>query len=109
MMHGSLGENIVLMSENNNEALHILKRVMVDQPNSLLGLILDLDDMQMRGIQIVAAFKYCKEDIATLVNAGMERDLAMIAYVNKEVPTLRAYPNGAAREASFSRGARIRR
>ena len=47
--------------------------------------VLSLDDMNIRGKQIVHAFDYCDKDIRTFENCVNRRDPNMVMYVNQEM------------------------
>lgn len=47
---------------------------------SLLG----LDDMNIRGDQLVSAYEYCDNDMATLLSCIKQRDVRMVDYVNQQ-------------------------
>lgn len=47
---------------------------------SLLG----LDDMNIRGDQLVSAYGYCDNDMATLLSCIKQRDARMVDYVNQQ-------------------------
>ena len=48
--------------------------------------VLDLDDMNIRGSQIWVAYKdYCKQDLTALKKASFDRDIEMVAKINDEL------------------------
>lgn len=69
------------LSLGNPGALRVCMELMQDQMG--FGLILDLDDMNMRGPQIWIAYKdHCREDLDLFKRLIRERDPDMVATVN---------------------------
>lgn len=86
------------MSEGNPGAVSVIMQLL----ESKLGFvdILSLDDMDMRGPQIWAAFKHhCDCNIEKLREALKTRDAAMVTTVNRECPDRKAVTSGASFEA----------
>jgi hypothetical protein len=81
---GDMLETVVQMSEGNPDAITALAELLKGSGREeAFGLILDLDDMNMRGSQIWVAYSdYCKKDVAKFKAAVRERDAEMIAFVN---------------------------
>ena len=70
------------MSEGNIEAQAILVEVLHDR---LLGghmAILTIDDMNIRGSQIVAGYKYCGNSVGAFLCCVRERDSRMVDAIN---------------------------
>ena len=80
---------ILKMSERNPGGLNVVMSILdlppedVDHFMGPMGLLLDLDDMNIRGSQIWLAYKdHCKEDLPTLVKAIRDRDPQMVKTIN---------------------------
>lgn len=72
---------IAKMSEGNPGASIVLFKLI---ENNEPFLILDLDDMNIRGSQIWVAYKdYCKEDIVKFKQCITERDEKMVDFLNE--------------------------
>ena len=88
----SLDETCVLLAEGNPKVLKFLKMVAMTNHR----LLLDLDDMNMRGMQILAILHFC-DGLFPKFNAMVTtRDDGMIAWVNEQLPHLRAVKRGGA-------------
>lgn len=82
---GSLMETIVLLSEGNPGAVTVLAQIIKEKGQEGLFVILDLDDMNIRGSQIWIAYSdYCDQDIDKLIQACESRDEQMVELVNKQ-------------------------
>jgi hypothetical protein len=77
------GDIAVQMAEGNLGALSVLTKLAKLPNMEGFGLVLDLDDMNLRGSQIYVAWKYhCNEDLEVFKKAVRDRDEAMIETVN---------------------------
>lgn len=92
----TIEKTVELMSENNSLARSILLYSAMVDPR----LILSLDDMNMRGPQIVWAFSYCEKKPAKFIGCVRLRNKEMVEYVNKCAEAMRypvqAVPRGGA-------------
>jgi hypothetical protein len=85
----TIDELRIKMAEGNLGALSVIERLLIVTQRRGIRLLLDFDDMGMRGAQIWAAYQYfAKADLPTLIKALEDRDPAMVALVNKECPNL---------------------
>ncbi len=83
---------ITKMSEGNPGVVRVLCELFKQEHGFML--LLDLDDMGIRGPMIWVAFKdHCKQDVAALAKSCRERDKSMIATVNRNGG--QAVPHGA--------------
>jgi hypothetical protein len=74
---------LIVMAEGNPGAMSVLAKLM-KEPNGVF-LILDLDDMGMRGEQIWIAYKDgCGQDIEAIKDFCRSRDEKIVAIVNRE-------------------------
>lgn len=83
--------NLIMdLAEGNPGAITAMMQLMEacgGDPMEAFMPLLGLDDMNMRGSQIWAGFKYhCKGDAKAFLQCIKDRDPAMIETVNKEVP-----------------------
>lgn len=78
--------HIELMSEEDPTAFDALLQAMTEGMGIFTDVVLNLDDMNIRGEQLAWAFTFADNDITTLQGLAVERDPAMIKYVNKAVP-----------------------
>lgn len=77
----NLRDIIILMAEGNPGALRVLTQL-AGEPVGL-AIIINLDDMNIRGSQIWVAYKdYCRENLHTLIIATRSRDQLMVECVN---------------------------
>lgn len=90
---------VMKMAEGNPGAVTVCGKLMAGDPLGFMAL-LSLDDMDIRGGQIWAAYKdHCGEDIELLRQAIKKRDPSMVATVNRVCPDQKAVTSG----ASFKR------
>ena len=81
-LNGTTLDLLVLMSEGNPGAAKVLTELAKTEPRGLAA-ILHLDEMNMRGAQIWAGLKeYCDGDINKLINAAIDHDPKLVAFVN---------------------------
>jgi hypothetical protein len=73
---------VLKMAENNMDALKIISIPVLRDATKGGRLILNLDEMNMRGDQIVEAFKHCKGNLDAFMAKVDRRDAAMIEAVN---------------------------
>jgi len=79
---------MIKMSEGNSGAATILaylhgELALLNEPPGLLVMLLDLDDMNIRGSQIWVGFKdHCNSDIAWFKRAILARDPDMVDTIN---------------------------
>lgn len=77
----SIEQTVELMAEKNSQARSILYHLATKADPRLL---LSLDDMNMRGVQIVYAFAgFCKANTAKFKTCVRLRNKEMVDYVNK--------------------------
>lgn len=82
----SLQDAIFTMSEGNPGAITVLGWCLKEegQMNFMMGTLLDLDDMNIRGSQIWIAFKdYCGENLDSFIELVKKRDPNMVDMVNQ--------------------------
>ena len=82
----SMQDMIATMSEGNPGGLTTMMKL-IEHAGSGPGLmlVLDLDDMNMRGPQIWVGYKYyCDGDIAKFAKAVRARDPKLVRFVNEE-------------------------
>jgi len=87
-------EVLVLMSEGNPRALHVLTEI-VSKNAVGAQIILDMDDMNIRGIQIEVGVKACLGSIKRFVNMVYHRTPWLVHEINKEVHHHKAVEQGA--------------
>ncbi len=76
---------LVKMSEGNIGAITVLMQLVERDDPAKLMVILDLDDMNIRGSQIWVGFKdACGEDIEAFTTAIKNRDPLMIDKINEQ-------------------------
>jgi hypothetical protein len=81
-------ELLTTMAEGNPGAINVLLKLVKDDPAGMF-LILDLDDMGLRGSQIWVAYKDgCMEDLEKLRAFCKSRDQKIINIVNQQCPDL---------------------
>jgi hypothetical protein len=84
---------IARLADGNEYAVSVLSQL---DRNQLTLTAIDLDDMQMSGAQIVAAYdRFCNKDILHFIRACAERNPTMIAVVNVYVKDRVARQHGA--------------
>ncbi len=91
-------------SEGNPGALRVLMELGRSRPSSITNVILDLDDMNIRGEQIWVAYKdFSKGDIDKFITSVTERNLEMINIINRECPDHKAVKSGYSDRSSDER------
>lgn len=104
-----------LMSEAVPEAKVIYESMMLESTNlnpMKLSPLYALDDMNIRGKQIVYAYEYCDSSLSDFINSVYNRDGKMIGYVNYKIKSNGDYIKGKRKtvpkavhgEASFTGG-----
>jgi hypothetical protein len=81
-----LQDAIFTMSEENPGAITVLGTCLKEQGqmNFMMGTLLHLDDMNIRGSQIWIAFKdYCGENLESFIELVKQRDPNMVDMVNQ--------------------------
>lgn len=79
----SAQEMLLKMAEGNPGGLNVCMQIM-QKGNPLV--LLDLDDMNIRGSQLWVAFKdFAKHDIDVLIKASFDRSQALVDAVNAEI------------------------
>lgn len=73
---------IVEFEEQSIEADVILRALATNHPTDFRKVLIDLDDMQMAGAQIYAAYEFCGHDPNAFIYACAHRDVAMVGHVN---------------------------
>ena len=74
---------LLTMSEGNPGGMTVLGELLKSDANLGFWLVLDLDDMNIRGSQIWVGFKdHCKEDLHTFIAAVRRRDPEMVKTIN---------------------------
>ena len=75
---------IMLMGEGNPGAMTVLAHMMGTSAENL-PLILDLDDMNIRGTQIWVGYKlHCEQDLKRFIQCVKDRDEKMVEAINTE-------------------------
>ena len=88
-------EVISLMAEGDATALHVLTEILTKNQQGPM-VILDMDDMNIRGRQISVGVKdVCKGDIKAFVQMVYHRRPWLVDEINKEVHDHRAVEQGA--------------
>lgn len=85
----TLKEVIIKMSEGNPGALSVLglllEKYKEDLAVSLYRLLMNLDDMNIRGSQIWVGYKdHCKQDLDVFIACVKTRDREMVSVINAE-------------------------
>jgi hypothetical protein len=89
----SLEDSVALMGEGHKHALKLLR--MIAATNHML--ILHLDDMNLRGVQVWCAFYYFCDGIFEKFSVMvLNRDAQMVAFVNTAFPMMKAVTRGGA-------------
>lgn len=103
---GKIGDLVVTMAEGNPGALTVLMDMLRDDDGANIFDVLHLDDMNMRGAQIWAGYKYaCGQNLETFQNKIRNRDQEMIDKVNQ----IMSAGNGDLTEIAVRSGAGIRK
>lgn len=86
-MSSTIFDAVVDFSEGNPGSCTVLSRILKDEPPvEVLSVLLDLDDMNIRGPQIWVAYKdYCGEDLVKFRECVRSRDRKMVDVVNAEM------------------------
>lgn len=82
----NLQNAILTMAEGNPGAITVLGTCLKEQGQMdfIIGTLLDLDDMNIRGSQIWIAFKdYCGENLESFIEMVRQRDPNMVDMVNQ--------------------------
>lgn len=78
-------EMAMIMSEGNPGALSVICQILKADPVEGFMTLLNLDDMNIRGVQIWLGYKdHCGEDIEKFIKCANDRDEDMIATINGE-------------------------
>lgn len=88
------------MAAGSNPAYDILTDMMGVFGDELPHTLTHLDDMNIRGGQLVHALDWAKGDLQTLAKAAKERSLPLVSYVNQHF-------SGAKKERAVPRGAHL--
>jgi hypothetical protein len=81
----SLREVLLKMAEDNPSAMRVLLKILGKTGPGGLSLILQLDDMNIRGKQLWVGYRYhCDADLDRFVQCVKERDPEMIETINRE-------------------------
>ena len=104
-LNDSFANIVMKMSEGNMGATNVVSKMLSLSPESFM-LLLDLDDMNIRGTQIWLAYKdYCAESIDLFVEAVKKRDDDFVEAVNilaaKQGTWFKAVRYGASNERNF--------
>lgn len=93
-----IGDVIAAMAEGDRDALRVLKHVkaVTDVTDGdTLPVLIDLEDMHMRGTQIAAAFDFwAGGDVSKFITACAQRDTSMVDFVNQQCTTRTARYHG---------------
>jgi hypothetical protein len=77
-------EIIEILADGNHRARLVLQKVSRDIPESFKTLAIDLQDMQMSGVQIIKAYEmFARSKTAFFVQACSRREQAMVDMVNE--------------------------
>ena len=87
-------EAVDLMIEGNEVARHVLTEI-VNKHKTPVIIILDLDDMNIRGKQIQLGLAACEGNIKRFVELVFDRSQWLVDEINKEYSTHKAVTNGA--------------
>lgn len=83
--HQDIGEALLIMSEGNPGAVSVLTKLLEGGMNDLM-VILDLDDMNIRGEQIWLGYKdFANCDLEVFKKAARNRSLEMVQKINAEM------------------------
>ena len=77
---------IAALQEGDDDAYKFLVDLMFIDLQVFTEIVIGLDDMNMRGAQIMRAVDYADNHMAKLLEAVRNRDPAMVAYVNENYP-----------------------
>jgi len=81
----SLREVLLKMAEENASSLKLMLRILKRFGYEGFSLILQLDDMNIRGIQIWVGYKFhCRGNFDRFIQCIQKRDLEMIETINCE-------------------------
>lgn len=81
----SLREVLLKMAEDEPGALRVLLKILGKRGYGGLSLLLQMDDMNIRGKQIWVGYRYhCDADLDRFVECVQERDPEMIETINRE-------------------------
>lgn len=81
----SLREVIIKAAEDNPAAVKVLMRIMRKLGYEGISVILQMDDMNMRGAQIFVGYKYhCRGNLDHFIECIKNRDVKMLETINKE-------------------------
>lgn len=84
-LRGNIPDMIEDMGEGNIGAFSVLMDIAKNDPTSILGSILHLDDMNIRGEQIWVGYKYYSGcDLVKFIESIKKRDKNMVDRINKE-------------------------
>ena len=86
-----------IMTEKHTMAAYIVAEI-ASKHSDGIGIVLDMDDMNIRGIQIYTAYLICKSDIKVLAEKVFNRDQQLCDDINKNLYIHKAVPRGAASE-----------
>jgi hypothetical protein len=82
---GTVMDFLVTMSEGNPGAITVLSQVLKSDEDLGFLLVLQLDDMNIRGTQVWIGYKdYCGQDIDKFIDCVKNRDPEMIRAINEE-------------------------
>lgn len=98
----SLREVLLKMSEENPSAMRVMLKIIERLGNSGFSFLLQLDDMNIRGMQIFVGYKYhCGGDLDQFIKCVQEGDPRMVETINKEGRKGR-YPHRAVTRGAFA-------
>lgn len=81
----SVKDAIIIMSEGNPGAINVMMSLLNADYDVGVLLLLDMDDMNLRGSRIWIAFKdHCGSNLAKFIDCVHARDAEMVKTVNKE-------------------------
>ena len=82
------------MTEDNTVALEVLTEI-INKHVTPAAVMLDMDDMNIRGRQIQIGLNYCDGSIKKLVELITARDATLVTEINKECLSHKAVTHGA--------------
>lgn len=72
--------------ENNDRARHVVYQIFQKEGNSAYFRLLDLDDMNIRGLQVQLAYEnFCGYEIDKFIAAVTSRDEKLVKYLNTTI------------------------
>lgn len=84
--HASIQEDIDAIIEGNDRASYVVGQLFVKEGNFAYFRLLDLDDMNIRGLQVQLAYEnFCNYEIDKFITAVTGRDEKLVNYLNTTI------------------------